>query len=466
MTAAETNSLNDFRAVLPGGVTIFVPDSLENLTTFSLRERGDWFADELRWLRGTFGAGLHALDIGANYGCYALSLAALAGPGGRVWAYEPDPDCCVRLQRSAAANGFSWLAVREAALADQPGRATFSSRAAAESDLREGEFAEGATKFEVELTTLDGEFAAQASTIDFVKLDAGGAELRVLAGARRLLDRTDPLVMCELRHGPKGHEPFLRELVTRGFALYRLAPGPGVLVPLRERDETDRFILNVFACRPSMAAKLAACGRLEFEAHQELAPSAARSATWWRTLPFSAAWDALRTSEDWAAMDDWWAATLESPADHRAARLRRAFDSWIRAGEAGDPWAFQSAARAATALGYRERAAQLLRRALESLGHSGFPRPKAPFLPASARFERIEPAPEKTAEWAIACVADELDRLEHPCGFFQPAELNELQRLVMTHGFADEALTRRVTLVRRRVLARDAAAKAIVTPAA
>jgi len=31
----------------------------------------------------------HVIDIGANYGVYALSMAQAVGPAGRVWAFEP-----------------------------------------------------------------------------------------------------------------------------------------------------------------------------------------------------------------------------------------------------------------------------------------------------------------------------------------------------------------------------------------
>ena len=31
----------------------------------------------------------HVIDIGANYGVYALSMARAVGPAGRVWAFEP-----------------------------------------------------------------------------------------------------------------------------------------------------------------------------------------------------------------------------------------------------------------------------------------------------------------------------------------------------------------------------------------
>src|SRR5690348_7048474 len=36
-------------------------------------------------------AGMNVVDIGANAGFYTLAFSRLAGPGGRVWAFEPLP---------------------------------------------------------------------------------------------------------------------------------------------------------------------------------------------------------------------------------------------------------------------------------------------------------------------------------------------------------------------------------------
>ena len=51
--------------------------------------------------------GMTVVDVGANYGYYTMILAELVGPGGRVFAAEPNPRMMSLLDRSVAVNGFA-----------------------------------------------------------------------------------------------------------------------------------------------------------------------------------------------------------------------------------------------------------------------------------------------------------------------------------------------------------------------
>ena len=48
------------------GVRVVVPDSLELITPYVLREQGDWFEDEIRFVRRAVEPGATALDIGCT----------------------------------------------------------------------------------------------------------------------------------------------------------------------------------------------------------------------------------------------------------------------------------------------------------------------------------------------------------------------------------------------------------------
>ena len=74
---------------LVDGVRIAVPDSLFLLTPYVLREQQDFFEDELPFVRQLLQPGQNAIDIGANYGVYTLSMAKRVGANGHVWAFEP-----------------------------------------------------------------------------------------------------------------------------------------------------------------------------------------------------------------------------------------------------------------------------------------------------------------------------------------------------------------------------------------
>ena len=100
---------------LVDGIRIIVPESLNLITTYVLREQEDWFEDEVKFLRQLIKPGLRVIDVGANYGVYTLSMAKLVGPAGRVWAFEPASTTAGLLTASIAANNFSHVVVEQKA---------------------------------------------------------------------------------------------------------------------------------------------------------------------------------------------------------------------------------------------------------------------------------------------------------------------------------------------------------------
>ncbi len=65
---------------------------------------GARFVTELGLLRGVVRPSDVAVDVGANIGYYTLLLAHLAGPRGRILAFEPEPDNLAELQTNVARN--------------------------------------------------------------------------------------------------------------------------------------------------------------------------------------------------------------------------------------------------------------------------------------------------------------------------------------------------------------------------
>src|SRR5579872_223267 len=94
---------------LVDGVRVVVPDSLDLITPYVLQEQKDWFEDEIKFLRRLIRPGQKVIDIGANCGVYALTLARLVGPTGRVWAFEPASGTANLLASGIAANNFTHL---------------------------------------------------------------------------------------------------------------------------------------------------------------------------------------------------------------------------------------------------------------------------------------------------------------------------------------------------------------------
>jgi FkbM family methyltransferase len=141
-------------------------------------------------------------DIGANIGWYSLHVAQQE-PQARIYAFEPVPTTHERLLANLARNvaGNRVTPVKDG-LTDTPGAfdmfvpATSGSPAASLNELHPGE---GSRRVSCRFTTLD-QFVEDngVDRLDFLKCDVEGAELRVLKGGMKALERFRPAVVIEL----------------------------------------------------------------------------------------------------------------------------------------------------------------------------------------------------------------------------------------------------------------------------
>jgi FkbM family methyltransferase len=168
------------------------------------------------------------VDVGANVGIHALAAARhLAAGGGAVLAFEPHPANYAALVRNIALNGWRHVSAENLGLAEAP--AVLTGTAAAEG----GNWSlasRGTYQFEVRLVRLDDYLADHPlPRLDVLKIDVEGAEVRVLRGARRALERFRPLIIFEAcpgwlaKMGSSTHELFA-ELHGLGYTVHRL-PG-------------------------------------------------------------------------------------------------------------------------------------------------------------------------------------------------------------------------------------------------
>jgi FkbM family methyltransferase len=123
------------------------------------------------------------LDIGSNIGGYALFVAALAGPGARILAIEPQPEIFERLMFNIRANGFGTMKAIDCAVADKDGEVTLflSASNRGESSVKVVSGADRSASVKVSSKTLltivqDEGF----ERIDAAKLDTEGAEDLIL----------------------------------------------------------------------------------------------------------------------------------------------------------------------------------------------------------------------------------------------------------------------------------------------
>jgi len=253
----KLNSL--LRAQIKGGVTVCLPTDINLLTPYVLLEQEDWFEDEIKFIRELLRPGMSAVDIGANYGVYTLTAAAAVGTSGKVWAFEPTCATAAYLQASIHANQFDHIQLVQVGVSDKIGAGLLKVNS--DSELNAVVMNKGGLDSceEIELTTVD-EWAHNCGwpLVDFVKIDAEGHEKKIIEGGCRFFEGQSPLVMYEIRERSKWNLELVDRFRSLGYENYRLVPGLNLLVPFREEQQPDSFLLNLFACKPDRAARLAA----------------------------------------------------------------------------------------------------------------------------------------------------------------------------------------------------------------
>jgi FkbM family methyltransferase len=188
------------------------------------------------------------LDIGANFGYYAITLAA--GPGSRrtIHAFEPNATTFDRLQRNIGLNALANVIAHRVALSDQVGTAgvrVVNPVNSGSTQLTEGD--------SVVVTTIDAFCRTQEiDRLDFLKIDVEGYENRVLRGGAATLARFRPAIMIELnppvlRTTDSSVDQVVGTLNELGYALFRAERRE--LVPLAVEDVPDGSFINAF-CIP------------------------------------------------------------------------------------------------------------------------------------------------------------------------------------------------------------------------
>ncbi len=137
----------------------------------------------------------HVIDVGAHVGMLTVPMARAVAPLGRVDALEPVPRNAEALRRTIVANSLEATArVYEAAADAGTGVAKFALGANGQLGTLIGADSLPKDTIEVATVCLD-DIKPPGSRIDVVKIDAEGAELRVLSGMRRIIADNPGLVV-------------------------------------------------------------------------------------------------------------------------------------------------------------------------------------------------------------------------------------------------------------------------------
>jgi len=159
---------------------------------------------ELRFVERLLRPGMTVVDIGAHHGLYTMLAAKRVGRRGKVIAFEPSPRECRRLQRHLRVNGFRNVELDQRAVADANGETDFFLVQGFRdwgNSLRPPAVSEPTEKIRVNVCRFDEALAQRGiRQVDFIKVDAEGAELAVLQGASALLQKAPrPAILAEVQ---------------------------------------------------------------------------------------------------------------------------------------------------------------------------------------------------------------------------------------------------------------------------
>ncbi|WP_165230268.1 FkbM family methyltransferase [Aquisphaera insulae] len=177
------------------------------------------------------------IDVGANIGFFTTLFARLAGPGGQVVAFEPDPDNLALLLSNVGDLDprDTRVEVIRAAVAAEPGTAHFSRDKATGATGHLGDdvtmggslYGDGTPLVEeTPVETVDAVVQRLGLKPSFLKLDIEGGEFDALRGARETLAASHPVVVSELG-GERGQD-VLGLLSDAGYRLWNIETGQAV----------------------------------------------------------------------------------------------------------------------------------------------------------------------------------------------------------------------------------------------
>jgi FkbM family methyltransferase len=182
---------------------------------------------ELNFIKNNYKGGI-IIDVGANMGLYSLFFSD--GLGAKVIAFEPMPEIFEKLKRNISLNECSVIA-EQMALDEKDGLSdlwipeNFKKDSGRSTIIREKSyFFEYTRSLSVKTTTLDNYCEKNnLGKIGLVKIDAEGAEIPILRGAGKTMEKWGPAIYFEAVENVYGnYENAINEFsrVLPGYTLY------------------------------------------------------------------------------------------------------------------------------------------------------------------------------------------------------------------------------------------------------
>ena len=207
--------------------------------TFELHSTGTYEPFTRDACLDLLGPGMVFLDVGSHVGLYSIPAAAKVTDAGRVVAFEPHPGNRSLLEKNVLRNHADNVTVVDAAVSDSSGEMMLQVSPFNTGDHRLYRRDAGSGSGVMTRVVSIDEWCRQnnVTRVDMVKIDVQGAEARVIAGMKQMID-CSPGINIILEYTPwmlreAGDEPeeLLNDLVSRGFTLSIIDEGRGTLEP-------------------------------------------------------------------------------------------------------------------------------------------------------------------------------------------------------------------------------------------
>ena len=187
----------------------------------SLDLYGEFSEGEAELFRLLVKPGQVVVEVGANIGVHTVLLARLAGPGGAVLAFEPQPILFQVMCANLAMNGITTVVAEQKGLGRRPGFAHIPLLDYG-ADLNFGglslELVDSGLKVPIQI--LD---SYRLQNCSFIKIDVEGMEQQVLEGAADTLHRLRPAMYVENDRREKSHD-LIQFLLSMGYRLWNHRP--------------------------------------------------------------------------------------------------------------------------------------------------------------------------------------------------------------------------------------------------
>lgn len=164
----------------------------------SLQDYGEYSEHEVELFNQILRPGDVALDLGANLGALTIPMGRRVGPTGRVWAFEPQPAMARILAANCIINTIN-VKVMMLAAGDTKTQVSIPDFEDYNHVYNYGRVEVGEPGFskyvmvsQEPLDELDID-----EPVRFMKVDVEGSELRVLRGAKTLIETNKPIMFVE-----------------------------------------------------------------------------------------------------------------------------------------------------------------------------------------------------------------------------------------------------------------------------